>query len=193
MPEEACKYSGMYVRRPSMTNSTHRYTPLKQPPGSFLPRNAGKLCTSVYPSKDPNDPLPCPPARWFCARDFLCPPLPPRCLNKAEVIIVGDVHGCHGEMVSLLKRCGYRLGNRDDRERFSVVLAGDLVNKGPGNADVVRTAREEGFLAVRGNHDNFALAAATGAGRFSKSLASEERGGGGAKPPPWVKELSRCA
>lgn len=48
---------------------------------------------------------------------------------KAEVIVVGDIHGCHSEMVSLLERCGYRLGNRADRERFSVVLAGDLVNK----------------------------------------------------------------
>ena len=45
------------------------------------------------------------------------------------MIIVGDVHGCHSEMVTLLKRCGYRLGNQDERERFSVVLAGDLVNK----------------------------------------------------------------
>ena len=110
------------------------------------------------------------------------------------MIIVGDVHGCHGEMVSLLERCGYRLGNRDDKERFSVVLAGDLVNKGPGNPEVVRTAREEGFLAVRGNHDNFALAAATGVGRFSESSASKdgEGGGGGVKPPPWVEKLSRC-
>lgn len=48
---------------------------------------------------------------------------------KAEVIVVGDIHGCHSEMVSLLERCGYRLGNRADKERFSVVLAGDLVNK----------------------------------------------------------------
>lgn len=101
---------------------------------------------------------------------------------------MGDIHGCYGEMVSLLERCGYRLGNEDDRERFSVVLAGDLVNKGPGSVDVVRTAREEGFLAVRGNHDNFALAAATGVGRFSP-----KEGGGGAKPPPWVEQLSRFA
>ncbi|CAM9263535.1 unnamed protein product [Scytosiphon promiscuus] len=108
---------------------------------------------------------------------------------KAEVIVVGDIHGCHGEMVSLLERCGYRLGNREDKERFSVILAGDLVNKGPANAEVVRTARKEGFLAVRGNHDNFALAAATGVGRYSKSVASKD-GEGGAKPPPWVEQLS---
>lgn len=49
--------------------------------------------------------------------------------HQPEVIIVGDVHGCYSEMVTLLERCGYRLGNPEDRERFSVVLAGDLVNK----------------------------------------------------------------
>ncbi len=107
------------------------------------------------------------------------------------MIVVGDIHGCHGEMVSVLERCGYRLGNPEDKERFSVVLAGDLVNKGPKNAEVIKTAREEGFLAVRGNHDNFALAAATGTGRFSKNFASK-KGEGGAKPPSWVKQLSRC-
>ncbi|CAM9715599.1 unnamed protein product, partial [Choristocarpus tenellus] len=62
-------------------------------------------------------------------------------------------------MVALLERCGYRVGRREDRERFSVVLVGDLVNKGPKSAEVIRTAREEGFLAVRGNHDNFVLSA----------------------------------
>lgn len=45
------------------------------------------------------------------------------------MIIVGDVHGCYDEMVTLLERCGYRLGNAQDRGRFSVVLVGDLVNK----------------------------------------------------------------
>lgn len=104
--------------------------------------------------------------------------------------MVGDIHGCHGEMISVLERCGYRLGNREDKERFSVILAGDLVNKGPANVEVVRTAREEGFLAVRGNHDNFALAAATGLGRFSKNPSSKD-GGSGPKLPPWVEELSR--
>lgn len=55
---------------------------------------------------------------------------------------------------------------------------------------MVRTAREEGFLAVRGNHDNFVLAAASRVGRFSESLASDG-GKGVAKSPPWVQELSR--
>lgn len=49
--------------------------------------------------------------------------------TKPEVIVVGDVHGCHDEMLALLERCGYRVGRAEDKERFSVVLVGDLVSK----------------------------------------------------------------
>jgi hypothetical protein len=68
-----------------------------------------------------------------------------------RTIIVGDVHGCFQELQMLLGRCGYGRGDR-------VVLAGDLVAKGPDSQAVVQLAREEGMLAVLGNHDAFALA-----------------------------------
>ncbi|CAM9865318.1 unnamed protein product, partial [Discosporangium mesarthrocarpum] len=48
---------------------------------------------------------------------------------QGKVIIVGDIHGCYDELVALLERCGYHLGSREDRESFSVVLVGDLLNK----------------------------------------------------------------
>ncbi len=68
-----------------------------------------------------------------------------------RTIIVGDVHGCADELQLLLRRCGYAKGDR-------VVLAGDLVAKGPDSHAVVQFARENGVLAVLGNHDAFALA-----------------------------------
>ena len=34
-----------------------------------------------------------------------------------------------------------------------VILAGDLVNKGPKSVEVIRLAREQSFLAVLGNHE----------------------------------------
>lgn len=43
---------------------------------------------------------------------------------------------------------------------------GDLVNKGPKSAETVRFAREHGFYAVRGNHDDSALAAYYRVGRY---------------------------
>ena len=68
-----------------------------------------------------------------------------------RTIIVGDIHGCADELQLLLRRCGHVRGDR-------VVLAGDLVAKGPDSQGVVQFARESGALAVLGNHDAFALA-----------------------------------
>jgi hypothetical protein len=68
-----------------------------------------------------------------------------------RTIIVGDVHGCVDELQLLLRRCGHARGDR-------VVLAGDLVAKGPDSQGVVQFARENGLGAVMGNHDAFAIA-----------------------------------
>ncbi len=68
-----------------------------------------------------------------------------------RTIIVGDIHGCADELQLLLRRCAYTKGDR-------VVLAGDLVAKGPDSQGVVQFARENGVLAVLGNHDAYALA-----------------------------------
>lgn len=68
-----------------------------------------------------------------------------------RTIIVGDVHGCVDELRILLRKVGHSNGDR-------VVLAGDLVAKGPDSQGVVQFAREAGLLAVLGNHDAFALA-----------------------------------
>jgi len=68
----------------------------------------------------------------------------------AKLIIVGDVHGCYDELVELLEQCGFD-GERGDL----VILAGDLVGKGPKSLHVLRLARELGNngLIVRGNHE----------------------------------------
>ena len=70
---------------------------------------------------------------------------------RPRTIVVGDVHGCIDELRDLLRACVY--SKSTDR----VVLVGDLVNKGPSSVECVRLAREEGFLATRGNHDDSAL------------------------------------
>jgi hypothetical protein len=67
-------------------------------------------------------------------------------------IVVGDVHGCLDELRRLLAKCGFRRGDR-------LVLAGDLVAKGPDSQGVVQLAREEGAIAVLGNHDDHVLRA----------------------------------
>jgi diadenosine tetraphosphatase ApaH/serine/threonine PP2A family protein phosphatase len=70
----------------------------------------------------------------------------------APTIVVGDVHGCLDELRRLLVKCGFRRGD-------ALVLAGDLVAKGPDSRGVIQLAREEGALAVLGNHDDHVLRA----------------------------------
>jgi hypothetical protein len=79
-----------------------------------------------------------------------------------RTIVVGDVHGCAEELQMLLRKCGHSRGDR-------VVLAGDLVAKGPDSQAVVQFARENGVLAVLGNHDAFALAHRNDAGKADRS------------------------
>ena len=68
-----------------------------------------------------------------------------------RVIIVGDIHGCLEEFKMLLNKCKY------DPNTSSVVLVGDLVNKGPYSAEVVKYARSIGAYSVKGNHDDVML------------------------------------
>jgi hypothetical protein len=73
-----------------------------------------------------------------------------------EVLIVGDVHGCYDEMISLLQ-----LAEKEaNGGRLLKLFVGDLVNKGPKNPEVVRYFLNEGredSLSVRGNHDEYVI------------------------------------
>ena len=80
-----------------------------------------------------------------------------------KLLIIGDVHGCCDELEELLNTCDAR-----DSSRVCVVFVGDLVNKGPKSAEVVRLARELRALSVRGNHDEVSLLA------WQKHLDKEE-------------------
>jgi len=67
------------------------------------------------------------------------------------------VHGCIDELVELLKVSGWQKSDR-------LVLAGDLVAKGPDSKAVVELARAHGALSVLGNHDAHVLKAREGQG-----------------------------
>ena len=79
--------------------------------------------------------------------------------------IIGDVHGCAGELERLLERLGYGYTERDAHypriyrhpEGRKAVFLGDLMDRGPRNLDVyglVRNMLEAGAaLCVPGNHD----------------------------------------
>lgn len=79
--------------------------------------------------------------------------------------VIGDVHGCRGELETLLGELGYLI-DRDERGRAigaahpdgrTVVLVGDLVDRGPDTPGVLRLAMgmvaARTALCVTGNHD----------------------------------------
>jgi hypothetical protein len=72
-----------------------------------------------------------------------------------RTVIVGDVHGCLDELLTLVERCGAPGDTR-------YVMVGDLVAKGPSSQGVVQWAREASVDAVLGNHDAHVLRAREG-------------------------------
>ena len=84
--------------------------------------------------------------------------------------IIGDVHGCFDELVALLERLEYRItqtgANGAGGQGFSVshpegrkaVFVGDLVDRGPGVANVLRLVMsmvtDDTALCVAGNHES---------------------------------------
>ncbi|ORY05854.1 Metallo-dependent phosphatase [Basidiobolus meristosporus CBS 931.73] len=72
----------------------------------------------------------------------------PRVLsNHSRVVVVGDVHGSLEPFDRLLEKLDLK---QDD----TLILAGDMVTKGPDSLGVLRRAKEVGALCIRGNHDH---------------------------------------
>ena len=72
---------------------------------------------------------------------------------------IGDIQGCPGPFEELLQVCGF------DPALDRLWIAGDLINRGPGNVEVLRRLRALGERAscVLGNHDFYFLAVMAGA------------------------------
>jgi protein phosphatase len=81
--------------------------------------------------------------------------------------LIGDVHGCLEELLELLDRLGYRIEATPDGplgcratapEGRQLVFVGDLVDRGPDSAGVLRLvmslARQNRAQCVPGNHDD---------------------------------------
>ena len=112
--------------------------------------------------------------------------MPTALARGGRLILVGDVHGCCDELELLLAKAGW------ERGRDRVVLLGDLVNKGPKSVEVVRLARRENFLAVRGNHDEAAVACVMATGRYADGYKAEWEWVKGldADELDWLREVS---
>jgi bis(5'-nucleosyl)-tetraphosphatase (symmetrical) len=90
---------------------------------------------------------------------------------------IGDVQGCYDQLMRLLERADY------DERRDALWFVGDLVNRGPRSAQVVRFARALGErqVTVLGNHDLALLVVAEGIRKphrgdtFQELLAAPDR------------------
>ena len=86
--------------------------------------------------------------------------------NSMHYDIIGDIHGCHDTLVSLLKTLGYQLldGCYQHPVR-KAIFVGDFVDRGPKQVDVIDTVRamvDAGqAYAVMGNHEFNAIAYVT--------------------------------
>jgi len=74
-------------------------------------------------------------------------------IGGRRLIIIGDVHGCCDELIELLDQENVSVSDNDT----CVIFVGDLINKGPKNAQVVKLARQLLSYSVRGNHDEVCL------------------------------------
>jgi hypothetical protein len=70
----------------------------------------------------------------------------------ARTVIVGDVHGCSGELEELLERVRFADGSDQ------LVSVGDLVVRGPDPRGTLALVRRLRGRAVRGNHEHKLLA-----------------------------------
>jgi hypothetical protein len=68
--------------------------------------------------------------------------------SAGRLVIVGDVHGMKTALEALLKKIGFV------KEEDHLILAGDMISKGPDSAGVVDLAMKLGASGVRGNHED---------------------------------------
>ena len=88
-----------------------------------------------------------------------------------RVYIIGDVHGHLATFRALLHRLNLR---KEDR----VVCLGDMIDRGPDSAGVMKLIRsDERIICIKGNHEHMALQSITGDGRVELWQPWMQRGG----------------
>lgn len=68
--------------------------------------------------------------------------------NSGRLVIVGDVHGMKDSLVELLEKVSF------NEKHDHLILAGDMISKGPDSPGVVDLAMKLGATGVRGNHED---------------------------------------
>mgnify|MGYP005988696605 CR=1 FL=1 len=102
--------------------------------------------------------------------------LVPTHANNRRLIIIGDIHGMHTSLHTLLSSLNF------SPETDHIIAAGDMVNKGNHSPEVVDTLMGYNASAVRGNHEDNVLHMRNKAARRTKKQLSR-------KQLRWLAEL----
>ena len=110
----------------------------------------------------------------------------PRIPDGERIYAIGDVHGCLDKLETLIGLIRHDNAGRDPA-RVRLILVGDIVNRGPNSAEVVRrcmalSRRTDRFIILKGNHE--ALMVESLAGDFT-ALGFWLRDGGEATLLSW--------
>lgn len=65
-----------------------------------------------------------------------------------RTIVVGDIHGCFDELMELIEKVKWK------KDEDQLILAGDLIDRGPKPKETVEWARINRAAGVRGNHED---------------------------------------
>ena len=91
----------------------------------------------------------------------ILPPPPLDQQDECKILVIGDVHGCLGELQSLVRKArkvafpssscqtpavenSSNLSKERQKDFYAIVLTGDLVNKGPYSLNVLRYLQSQG-------------------------------------------------
>lgn len=86
-----------------------------------------------------------------------------------KVCVVGDLHGCHGMLMTHLEEIKF------DFDADLLISVGDLIDRGGQSVECLDLINQPWFRAVRGNHEQMAIQALNGTGNVNHWLAN---GGG---------------
>lgn len=70
--------------------------------------------------------------------------------------VIGDVHGCHTELMELLSQ----IAKHADKKVCKIIFVGDYVDRGPESkkvVEVIRHLQKNGHIALMGNHEDMIL------------------------------------
>lgn len=69
--------------------------------------------------------------------------------NKANVYVVGDIHGCYTLLIKKLREIGFNFS------KDLLISVGDIVDRGKENIQCFNLLKESWFIAIKGNHEAF--------------------------------------